>query len=67
MGLTEKEKALIDVFKSLNMSEELIVATFLAVQTDEQMNKLIDYILENQQTITSSQILHKALEISQED
>ena len=66
MELTEKEKALVKVFESLEMSEELIVATLLAVRTEEQVNKLIDYILDNQKTITSSQILHKALEISQE-
>ena len=66
IDLTEKEKALIKLFKSLNMSEELIIATLLAAQTEEQVDKLIDYILNNQKTITSEKILHKALQIGQE-
>ena len=66
MELTEKEKVLVRLFKSMEMSEELIVATLLAIQTENQVNKLIDYIIDNQKTITSEKILHKALKISQE-
>lgn len=66
MELTEKEKVLVRLFKSIEMSEELIVAALLAVQTENQVNKLIDYIIDNQKTITSEKILHKALKISQE-
>ena len=66
MELTEKEKVLVRLFKSMEMSEELIVAALLAVQTENQVNKLIDYIIDNQKTITSEKILHKALKISQE-
>ena len=66
MELTEKEKVLVRLFKSMEMSEELIVATLLAIRTENQVNKLIDYIIDNQKTITSEKILHKALKISQE-
>lgn len=66
MGLSEAQKMLLEYLKSIRMEEELIIATMLAVQEPNQTDKLIDYIVDNQKTVTPDKILHKALKISQE-
>lgn len=46
MELSKEQKILVAYFKNLEMSENLIISTMLAVNEKEKMNKLIDYILE---------------------
>ena len=67
MGLSEPQKLLLNYLKSIGMEEEKIIATMIAVKQPSNTDKLIDYIVENQKTINQHQILHKALEISQEN
>ena len=66
MALSEAQKMLLEYLKSIQVGEERAIAIMIAVKEPNQTDKLIDYIVDNQKTITSSQILHKALEISQE-
>lgn len=69
MELTEEQKLLIKLFKQLEMSENLIIATMLAIQDPEQINKLLDYIIEQYdkgKKLDKDEIVKKALEISQE-
>ena len=67
MGLSEPQKLLLNYLKSIGMEEEKAIATMIAVKQPSNTDKLIDYIVENQKTINQHQILHKALEISQEN
>ena len=66
MGLSEAQKMLLEYLKSIKMEEELIIATMILVKEPSQTEKLIDYIVDNQKTVTPDKILHKALKISQE-
>ena len=69
MELSKEQKLLVSYFKNLEMSENLIIATMLAVKEKEKMNKLIDYILEatdKGEKLDKDKIVKRALEISQE-
>ena len=68
MELSKEQKLLIALFKHLEMSENLIIATMLAIQKPEQVNKLIDYIIEKNdkgEELNKDEVVKKALEISQ--
>lgn len=68
MELSKEQKLLVAYFKNLEMSENLIISTMLAVNEKEKMNKLIDYILEatnKGEKLDKDKIVKRALEISQ--
>lgn len=68
--LTEKEKLLINLFKSIQMQEDAAMVTMLCiVGNEEKVNKMIDYILTEKKSmrkLEEDKIVRRALEISQE-
>ena len=69
MELSKNQKLLIELCKTLEMSENLIIATMLAVKEPQKINKLLDWIVEmdNQnQKLDKTKLVTRALEISQE-
>lgn len=69
MELSKDQKLLVAYLKNLEMSENLIISTMLAVKEKEKTNKLIDYILEETdkgEKLDKDKIVIRALEISDE-
>lgn len=69
MELSKDQKLLVEYLKNLEMSENLITSTMLAVKEKEKTNKLIDYILEatdKGEKLDKDKIVIRALEISDE-
>ncbi len=70
MELSEDQKRLIALLKTLGLQEEGIIMTMLAVKEPEKTEKLIDYIIEmwdKNFKLDKDKIVIRALEISQED
>ena len=69
MELSKDQKLLVAYLKNLEMSENLIISTMLAVKEKEKTNKLRDYILEETdkgEKLDKDKIVIRALEISDE-
>ena len=67
--MTQEQKILVTLFRQLEMSENLIIATMIAIKEPKQTNKLLDYIImkdDKGEKLDKDEIVKKALEISQE-
>ncbi len=70
MELSKNQKLLIELCRTLEMSENLIISTMLAVKEPQRTNHLLDWIIDmdNQgKKIDKDKLVIRALEISQED
>ncbi len=67
MELSEGQMLLVEYLKSIKVKEEFMIGIMLTVKEPEQTEKLIDWILENndkQIKLNQDQILHKACQIA---
>lgn len=62
MALTRTEELLIDGLRLFDLTEEEQEGIFLFLETEEQQNKMIDFLLENRNA-TGQEILRKTKEI----
>ena len=62
--LTMEQKDLMKLLQAFGIDEEGIIVIMLATQRSYQTEMMIDYILDNHQTMTESSLLERAVEIS---
>ena len=67
MELSEGQMLLLEYLKSIEVEEEFMIGIMLTVKEPEQIDRLIDWIVENyhkQIKLNQGQILHKACQIA---
>ena len=62
--LTMEQKDLLKLLQAFGIDEEGTVGIMLLTQRSYQTEMMIDYILDNHQTMTESSLIEKAIEIS---
>ena len=62
--LTKEQKDLMTGLQLFGLDNEAIIVIMLLTQRSYQTEMMIDYILDNHQTMTESSLLEKAVEIS---
>ena len=70
MEISKNQKLLIELCRTLEMSENLIISTMLAVKEPQRTNRLLDWIIDMDdqgKKIDKDKLVIRALEISQEN
>ena len=63
MEITRTQKQLTALLKALNLKMEQVIGVMLALQKEEQQLEMMNYIIENKDTITEDMISEQLLEI----
>ena len=65
MELTQNQQTLIKLFKKLEMPEEAVIITLVAVKEPEETEQLMDYIIEMHKKgkLDKDNIVEKAMQI----